>query len=435
MNYAEQLSRLIQCETISELGVDNTEKFSAFHKVLFEIFPEFRKHVTVEVFHSSLLMRWHGIHSDKQPLLVMSHHDVVEAPGKWKHPPFSGDIAEGKVWGRGTVDTKGNLWAMVAAAEELMVEGFTPDCDIYIISPCNEETSGEGAQEIVSVLKERGIHPKLMLDEGGFIISEPLPGAEGLFAMVGVAEKSCMDLRFTARSAGGHASNPGRDTPLVRLGKFMTAAEKDSNLFPAQMHPVTAEMLQRLAPHMHGALKFLFSHISITKPLLTWLMPKVSSTAGGLLKTTIAFTMAKGSEGTNVLPQEAWVIGNMRASLHQGRKGSVQAISDLAEKYNIETEVLDGGVNSSPANLQGDGFKLVENTIQQVFPGVTVTPYILLGGTDSRFFEEICDNCIRFAPFTIDDQQFGSMHGLNENMDISTLPSAVKFFKEIYQKV
>lgn len=435
MNYAQKLAKLIQCETVSCVPQTDLSRFEAFHQVLFEEFPTFRDHVEVEKFHGSLLMRWPGRDPEAAPVFAMSHHDVVEAPGKWKHGAFSGDIAEGRVWGRGTVDTKGNLWAMVTAADELMGEGFTPACDVYIISPCNEETTGAGAQEIVAALKARGVRPKLMLDEGGFIITEPLPGAEGKFAMVGVAEKSCIDLKFTARGNGGHASNPGPDTPLVRLGKFMAAVEGQDNLFPAQMHPVTAEMLTRIAPHMSGAMKAAFAHLGATKGLLTKLMPKVSPVAGGLLKTTVAFTMAGGSDGANVLPQEAWVVGNMRSSLHQGREGSVRAIAGFARKFDIETEVLEGGVDSHPADLQGEGFRMVEDTIHDIFPGVQVTPYILLGGTDSRYFEEICDNCIRFAPFTIDEQQFGSMHGLNENMSVETLPTAVLFFREIYKKV
>ncbi|MGI5977219.1 MAG: M20/M25/M40 family metallo-hydrolase [Candidatus Limivicinus sp.] len=435
MKYEEQLSRLIRCETISEAGVENREKFEAFHRVLFEVFPLFHENVTVEEFHSSLVMRWKGRAPDRAPVLAMSHHDVVEAPGEWKYPAFSGAVAEGRVWGRGTLDTKNNLWAMICAAEELMREGFRPACDIYFISPCNEETTGEGAQEIVAAFKSRNIHPKFMLDEGGYIISQPLPGAEGLFAMVGVAEKSCIDIKFTARGNGGHASNPGPDTALVRLGKFMAAAEKDKKLFPAQMHPVTAAMLGHIAPHLSGALKFLFSHISATKALLTRLMPKVSTVAGGLLKTTLAFTMAGASDGANVLPQEAWVVGNMRASIHQGPEDSVKAAADLAKKFDIETEVISPGVKSTPADLEGEGYRLVEDTIHKIFPGVEVTPYILLGATDSRYFEEICGSCIRFAPFIIDDQQFNSLHAVNENINIETLPGAVKFFREIFREV
>ncbi len=434
MDYAEQLSRLIRCETVSEKEQKDPTKFERFHEVLWEVFPRLRETVTAEVFHGSLLMKWAGRNPEKSPVFLMSHHDVVEATGDWKYPPFSGAVAEGRLWGRGTLDTKGNLWAMLAAAEELMAEGFQPDCDVYFISSCNEESTGLGGQEIVRVLKERNIRAKLLLDEGGMILPEPMPGAEGLFAMIGVAEKGCADLRFVARGNGGHASAPGKDTPLVRLGKFMAAAEK-AKLFPAEIHPVTAELMRRLAPHMKGMMKFLFSHLSLTKPLLTFAMPRVSPTAGGLLKTTLAFTMAGGAEGSNVLPETAWVIGNMRFSLHQGREDSIRAVTELARRFDIETEVLDPGVVSPVSDINGEGYHLVEETIREVFPTVTPAPYVMLGASDSRFFGEVAESCIRFAPFTIDDQQFASMHGLNENVSLDTLEPAVRFFKNILRKV
>lgn len=250
-SYGEALSKLIQKETVSASNYSGPEKFHAFHAVLKECFPLLFGVCEAEDFNGSLMLRWQGSNAkDKPPVMFMNHHDVVEADGTdWLYPPFSGTIAGGKVWGRGTLDTKGGLWAMMQAAEELISEGFTPTRDIYFVSTCTEETTGEGALSIVQALTDRHIHFEAVFDEGGMILYDPIGGAKGTFAMIGVGEKSCCDLRFIARSKGGHAAVPGKNTPLVRLGKFM--AEVDGSApFKKKINPVVAEMMRRIAPYM-----------------------------------------------------------------------------------------------------------------------------------------------------------------------------------------
>lgn len=427
--YAQQLSRLIQIETISCDHQPDKSKFYQFHDLLREIFPAIFEKCSFEDFHGSFLMRWEG-KSSKHPILLMNHHDVVEAPGAWKYPPFSGTIADRKLWGRGTLDTKGGLWAMLQAANELAESEYIPANDIYFMSGCNEETDGSGAEEISRILQERGIHFSMVLDEGGMILHEPIGGANGTFAMVGVGEKGCVDLKFIARSSGGHASTPGKNTPLVRLGKFMAAVEK-SSIFKADISPAVAEMFKRIASTMKQPLRFILGHPGLFKPLLVKVIPLVSSTAGATLKTTIAFTMASGSEGFNVLPHEAWVVGNMRFSHHQGEKDSIQAIKKLAKKYDIETVVLEPGFTSPLSDYHTDAFALVEKAISTVFPGVITSPYVMNGASDCRYMSRVSEHCLRFAPFQITDEQMDSIHGLDENIDLKSLVPAVEFFKYI----
>lgn len=427
--YAQQLSKLIQMETISCDHQPDKSKFYQFHGLLHEIFPAIFEKCSFEDFHGSFLMRWEG-KSPKHPILLMNHHDVVEAPGAWKYPPFSGTIADRKLWGRGTLDTKGGLWAMLQAANELAESEYIPENDIYFMSGCNEETDGSGAEEISRILQERGIHFSMVLDEGGMILHEPIGGANGTFAMVGVGEKGCVDLKFIARSSGGHASTPGKNTPLVRLGKFMAAVEK-SSIFKADISPAVAEMFKRIASTMKQPLRFILGHPGLFKPLLVKVIPLVSSTAGATLKTTIAFTMASGSEGFNVLPHEAWVVGNMRFSHHQGEKDSIQAIKKLAKKYDIETVVLEPGFTSPLSDYHTDAFALVEKAISTVFPGVITSPYVMNGASDCRYMSRVSEHCLRFAPFQITDEQMDSIHGLDENIDLKSLVPAVEFFKYI----
>ena len=427
--YAQRLATLIRCETISTQNQTDKRKFYVFHDLLRQMFPKLFEICHFEDFNGSFLLRWEGSTS-QDPILLMNHHDVVEAQGQWKYPPFSGTIAEGKLWGRGTLDTKGGLWAMLQAGEELAAAGFVPARDIYFVSACTEETDGSGADIISATLQSRGIQFSMVLDEGGMILDEPVSGANGTFAMIGLGEKGCADLKFIARSAGGHASTPGKNTPLVLLGKFMAEAEK-ANLFQADMHPAICEMFRRLSTKMNQPLKFFLGHPELFKPLLLKVIPLVSATAGALLKTTLAFTMSQGSEGTNVLPQEAWVIGNMRYSHHQGGKNSIEAVRKLAAKYDIETVVLDPGFESSVTDYHSDGFQLLERAIAAVFPGVVATPYLMTGASDSRYMERLCKTCLRIAPIHITQAQMDSIHGIDENIDLSALVPAVNFYKYI----
>ena len=432
--YAQTLSKLVQCETISAFGDDDRTKFRAFHALLKETFPHIFSVCEMEDFDGSFLMRWPGKDSSKEPVLLMNHHDVVEATGTWEHAPFSGDIADGKVWGRGTLDTKGGLWGMLQAAEELVCDGFVPERDVYFESACTEETTGAGADIISKTLQERGIRFYMVLDEGGMILYDPIGGADGTFAMIGVGEKGCADLKFIARSNGGHASMPGKDTPLVRLGKFMAAAEK-SDIFEAKVSATVREMFLRMAPTMKGALKTVLGHVDLFDLPIRKLVPSFSNAAGAMLKTTLAFTMAQGSDGTNVLPQEAWVIGNMRFSHHQGGKASIEAITKLAKKYDIAVEVLDPGFESPLTDFNGEPFKLVERAVKAAFPDVLTSPYVMTGASDARYFSRVSDHCIRFVPFRISDAQLDSIHGLNECVDIDTLAPAVDFYKYIIKEV
>lgn len=428
-SYAQQLSRLIQAETISCDHQPDKTKFYQFQNLLREMFPSIFKKCEFEDHHGSFLMRWPGTSAD-DPIMLMNHQDVVEAPGAWKYPPFSGTIADRKLWGRGTLDTKGGLWAMLQAANELAECDFVPKHDVYFMSGCNEETDGSGAEEISRILQDRGIHFAMVLDEGGMIMHEPIGGANGTFAMVGVGEKGCVDLKFIARSSGGHASTPGKNTPLVRLGKFMAAVER-SSIFKADISPAVTEMFKRISTTMKQPLRFVLGHPGLFKPILLKVIPSVSATAGAMLKTTIAFTMASGSEGFNVLPQEAWVVGNMRFSHHQGEKDSIRAIKKMAKKYDIETVVLEPGFASPLSDYHTDAFNLVEKAISAVFPGVITSPYVMNGASDCRFMSRVSNNCLRFAPFQITDEQMDSIHGLNENIDLKSLVPAVEFFKYI----
>lgn len=429
-DYGKELSKMVQVETISSRMNPDRNKFYQFHKVLEELFPKVHAACEKHVFNGSLLYKWSG-KGHAEPILLMSHHDVVEANGTWEHGAFSGDIdGTGRVWGRGTVDTKASLLCIFRAVEELIQEGFQPEGDIYIASSCTEEWSGEGAPATVQYLKEQGVKLAMVLDEGGMILEEPVAGVKGVYGMVGVVEKGYGDVKFIAKGKGGHASAPGKNTPLVRLGKFMADIEKH-NPFKVQFTPVVLEMFRRMTPNMNFGMRLIFANLWLFKPLLIKLLPSISPAAGAMLQTTLAFTTAKGSDGLNVLPQEAYVTGNMRFIQHQPNKESLQCVSEIAKKYDIQTEIIYQDEPCPIVDFRQAAFRFVEQTAAEIYPGVQICPYVMTGGTDAKYYKDICENCIRFAPLYIDAQQYASIHAVNENIYQGALPKGVDFYKRI----
>ena len=426
---AQKLSKMIRYDTTSHANVHEEEKFLGFHKVLEELFPLVHEKLERTVIDGNLLYYWKGKSSEK-PILLMSHQDVVPAEGEWLHEPFSGDIADGKVWGRGASDTKCSVMAFFEAVEELLREGYTPECDVYLASSCTEEWAGDGAPKIVEELKRRGVELFIVCDEGGGIISEPIGGIKGNFAMVGVFEKGKADVKFTARSTGGHASAPAKNTPIARLAAFVNEVETHTP-FRRKFLPEVSAMFARLAPYAPFGLKLVMGNLWLFAPIMKPVLGRISAQAGAMLQTTIAFTMQSGSDAYNVLPQEATLGANMRFIPHQGEKESLEIIKALAAKHGLETEIVHSNDYTEPVDINGEAFSLVEKVIGETFPGLPVSPYVMTGATDAQFYQPICPSCIRFAPVIYGPEQMKGMHGLNENIEYNCLPGAVSFYQNL----
>ncbi len=425
--YAEKLSKMVQYETVSVPDEDQREKFLGFHKVLEALFPLVHEHLEKTELDGNLIFYWRGKKSDK-PIVLMGHQDVVAAEGEWLHGPFSGDIEDRKVWGRGSADTKCSVMAFLQAVEELLKEGYVPEQDVYLTSSCTEEVGGSGCPKIVSELKRRGVKPYIVCDEGGAIVQEPIGGVRGYYAMVGVLEKGQGNLLVSARSNGGHSSYPPKNSPIARLSAFVNDIEKHSPM-KAAFGKETEAMFKTLAPYGPFAYRLLFGNMWLFKPLLVKILPAISPQAGALLKTTVAFTMQSGSDGRNVLPQKATLNLNLRYIQHQPMKESNDAIRKLAAKHDLEVEEVGCYDCCEPVDIYSPAYAQVEQVIREVFPDLPVCPYAMTGGTDARFYQEICDACFRFSPVVYGPDQMKGMHGLNEYLDTYSLPGAVDFYK------
>lgn len=430
LRLAEKLARMIRCDTTSHAGGDDPAVFRAFHAALAELFPRVFSELERTEIDGNLLFYWKGRSSEK-PILLMSHQDVVPAEGTWTHAPFSGDIADGKVWGRGAADTKASLMAFLEAAEQLLAQGYVPPTDVYLASSCTEEWAGDGASKLVQELQRRGVELFLLCDEGGGIISEPIGGIPGNFAMVGVFEKGKADVKFIARSHGGHASAPGRRTPIARLAAFVHETETHSP-FRKKLLPEVAAMFRTLSAYASSfALRLLLGNLWLFSPILKAALPLVSAQAGAMLKTTVAFTTQTGSDASNVLPQEATLGANLRFIPHQGEQESLDILRRRAQKHGLEMQVLHSNDYTPPVDIHGEAFTLFTRVISQSFPGLAASPYVMTGATDAQFYQPVCKSCIRFAPVIFGPEQMKGMHGLDETIEYNCLPGAVRFYQNL----
>lgn len=425
--YAQGIARMIQVDTVRRPGKDQ-ENFERLHAVMAELFPAVFAQCRKWEFEGSLLFCWPG--KTRKSLVLMSHQDVVEAPGNWKYPPFSGTIAEGKLWGRGALDVKGNLFSIFQAVEELIEAGVTPEWDVYIATSHEEETGGN--TYIVDFLRENGIVPDMLVDEGSSVQPCPVPGFSGHAAMVSVAEKGYIDVKCIARGPGGHASEPGKNTPLPRLGAFMCEVEQ-SNLFPVHLSTASVEMYRRMADLAEDAAAAeRLRTIAEERP--GW-QDLLGDKEAERLQTTVAFTMAGGSNAANVIPQEAYVTCNVRIAPGETVEGTLATLRAVADKHQIELQAQRANEPSPVTDPSSEAFARVEKAIKAAWPGTQVLPYLLTGGTDTKHFVSLCPNCLRFTAYKISAQQQSRCHAIDENIDLDTIPNGVDFFKGLIQEL
>ncbi|MFA7076209.1 MAG: M20/M25/M40 family metallo-hydrolase [Candidatus Izemoplasmatales bacterium] len=430
--YALRFQKMIQVKTISfDERENNSSSFIELKEVMKELFPNVFKMMDLMEFHGeSLILKWKG-KSSKKPLLLMSHIDVVPAvDSNWDYEPFSGKIVGDEIYGRGTLDTKSTVYSFYQACEELILSGYVPENDVYLASSTDEETSGFGAELTVNWLKENNIKPFLVVDEGGTVLSNALPSLDRPMAVVGILEKGYVDIKLTAKSHGGHSSTPPKNTPIARLSAMVNDIE---NHFPlkTEMIKEVEELFRIAAPSMKGIYKYLFGNMWLFKGLITKLLPKLSPFGRALLSTTIAFTMMKGSDAENVIPSEAYVIANLRTHPIQNAEESFKVIEKIAKKYDIHAEIVNQRDVSSIVDITGEGYKYLAEIISKTFPDALVSPYVMLGGTDCRFYSEVSDANLRFSPVRMNNEELKKMHGNNESIRIKSLVEATYFYKEL----
>ena len=432
---AQKLGDMVRVPTVSKGEDEDLSDFVRFQQELERLFPRIHGALEKTVLQGNLLYRWAGQDPDRQPILLMGHQDVVPASDDgWSVPAYSGQVVDGRLYGRGALDCKSTMFVELEAVEQLLAEGFTPPCDVYLEYSINEETGGKGASLAVDYLKDRGIRLALVLDEGGAIMDRAVPGMDRPYAVLGITERGYMDVKITARGKGGHSSTPPRNTPAARLYAFAAEIER-KRPFRKALLPEVEEMFRSMAPSFGFGLRLALGNLWLFKPLVMALMPVISPFGEAVMATTCCFTMMKGSDAANVIPKEPWLIANLRTSVHQGCGASLAVLERYAKKYDLELEVLQQREASPVSNIHSAEYAAVVRCIREQFPDVGTAPYVIMGGTDCRHFHALTENAIRFAPVRMTQAQSASCHAVDENVTVSALAERVRFFKRLLRQM
>lgn len=431
----ESLSKMIHFKTVSNLdkSKEDAESFITFRSFIQTRYPHIMKSATYEVIERGMLFKIPG-ESGENPIVLMSHYDVVPVQDGWKDDAFSGKVSETHVYGRGTLDTKSTLNAVTESVEFVLAKGKMFKHDLYLAFSGDEEIFGPSAPGIVKTLKERGINPYLVLDEGGAVVSKMFPGVKEKAAVVGIAEKGFMNVKLTAHSKGGHASTPPKETPITDLAKAIKKLNNHPS-FRLKMTPPVKHLFKTLAPHSKSfGIKMLFANLWLFMPLVKLIAKLTGGEFLSMFKTTQAFTLAEGSQAINVLPSEATIGVNYR--LRPGESSSVvlKRIERIIKNKRINVEKI-AVSEATPVSKVDDAFDLVKRAINQTWPEVIVAPYLMVATTDSRHYHEICDHVYKFSPMDVSKADLAKIHGYDEDISIDNVIHGVNFYINLLEQL
>ena len=430
------LQALVRIPTVSDRDPDRVDS-AAFDRLLAELerqFPLVHERLDLtRVGTHGLLLHWRGA-SAERPVVLMAHLDVVpvDADAPWAHDPFGGELLDGSVWGRGTLDDKGCVAAICDAVESLLESGHVPAQDVWLSFGCDEEVGGSSAVAAVEVLRERGVTPWLVLDEGGAVADDAFPGVAPPLAVIGVAEKGTTSLRLVAEGVGGHASTPARNGPTARIARAVLRLDRTP--FPASAPPPTLELLRRIAPHAPAPLRPLLARADRLRPALTRVLVAAGPEAAAMTRTTVAATTLSGSPALNVIASTAKAGLNVRVMVGDTVDGVVEHVRRVIRDDSVRIEVVEAG-EPSPISPMGDAFDLLEQCIGELFPDAVATPYVMMAATDSRHFTAISDHVYRFAPFRMSKAQRQAIHAYDEHIGVDDLVAGAAWYRLLIERL
>jgi len=420
----QNLSKGIQYPTISfsEEAIPDSTAFFGFHRFLETTFPLVHENLSLEKISTySLLYTWKGTNPQKKPLIFMSHQDVVPVDeptlADWEAGPFEGKITATDIIGRGTLDDKGTLIALMESVEKLLAESYQPSRTIYLAFGHDEEVGGKnGAAKIAEHLKGKGVQALMTLDEGGFLADDLVPGIDGSVAMINLAEKGFASFKLIVETNGGHSSAPPKENTIGMLAQAIVDLENNQRPYK-MVKPLDAQF-----DYMGPELGF-FQRMAFANP---WLFKKPILEALNA-HTTTAPTIINGGIKNNVIPTVAEATINFRI-LPGERIETVQEHIEATISDKIKVEPVGFLTNPSPvSSIDSEGFKTLEQTIRDVFPSSVVVPGLVGGGTDARYFYEISEDVYRFYPIRLGPQSMTRFHGIDEKISKENYQEIIQF--------
>ncbi|MBK8517294.1 MAG: M20/M25/M40 family metallo-hydrolase [Saprospiraceae bacterium] len=435
------LSDVIKLRTVSNSDptMIDSAQFQKFTDYVAQAFPLVHNRLEMENVNTyALFYEWKGKNPSLKPVLLMGHFDVVPViqgtERLWEHKPFDGEIANGFVYGRGTLDDKTTVIGVLEAVEYLLKEGFQPERTFYLAFGHDEEVLGKyGAKEIASILAKRKVELEYVLDEGGMIKQDGIEGLKKPIAMVGVAEKGYVTLQLTATGEGGHSSMPPPQTSIGDLAEAIDRLQKHP--FPYRLEGAAAYMLDYLGPEMPFANKMAMANRWLMKPVIISSLSK-SNSGSAMLHTTTAPTILDAGLKENVLPIDATAKINFRILPGDSVAGVIKYVKKVIKNDSIKVDIV-GESGTDPSFISDTtslGFRMIHTTIKSCFPDVLVAPYLVVGATDSRHFKNLSCNIYRFMPVRFTDEDIKRFHGTNERISIEDFKNVVRFYMELISR-
>lgn len=433
---AERLGEAIRFQTVSfqDRSQINLDEFRRFHKFLRAAYPLVFTKLEVETVNDySLLIRWPGSDPGLAPILFTAHMDVVPieqgTEDDWEHPPFAGVVADGRIYGRGSLDDKQGVMSILEAAESLLAEGFVPPRTLVFAFGHDEEISGkEGAGKLAERMRELGWHFAWMVDEGGMLISDNPLLPDRLLAIVNVTEKSYLTLTLVATGEGGHSSRPPKISTIGRLSAALERIEK--NPFPARLVGPVKAMLQTMGPYLDQPNRFIFSNLWLTGGVVADRMSADPMT-NSFVRTTTALTMFNAGVKENVVPQRAEAKVNFRLLPGDTPETVVSRITALVDDPEIEITSDEWEQVPGVSDYTGGGYAVIAEAVNAVYPEAVVVPSLLVAITDTRHYIDVSDNQYRFQGIMVASSQAASVHGTNEYLDVQSYASAIEVARQM----
>ncbi|HEX4955103.1 MAG TPA: M20 family peptidase [Thermoanaerobaculia bacterium] len=434
------LPRLQQALRVATVSYDDPSRidaraFTDFVALLAASYP--RVHASLELAQpggESLLFTWKGRRPELPPALLAAHFDVVPIePGteaSWTHPPFAGTVADGFVWGRGTLDDKGSVLGILEAVEALVGEGFQPERTLYLAFGHDEERGGEqGAAKIAEHLKAQGSRLEMVLDEGG-AVGEGIGVLPQTSAYLGIAEKGYLTLELSAEDDGGHSSMPPAQTAVGLVATAVARLEADP--FPLHLDQPVREMLAFLGPEMGLGRRLIFANLWLFAPLVKRTMAERPSTAAAL-RTTTAATVISGGVKENVLPTRARALVNFRIRPGETTVSVEARVRRVVGDPRVKIAAAPGSPSepSPVSRTDSAAFQRLHRTVREVFPGAVAAPYVLMGAADARYYTGLCDNVYRFLPIRVTGEDLARFHNVNERISVAGFEGGIRFYRQL----
>ena len=423
------LQQLIRCKTVSyyDPALEDDAEFEKLIALLPGLYPEvFKACEFQQLPNRALLFRWPGRDS-ASPAVMMAHYDVVPVEEEnWEKPPFEAIIENGVLWGRGSLDTKVTFNGVLSAANALIPQGFVPEHDIYFAFSGGEEVNGMGAVRIVEWFRQNQITPALVVDEGGAVVEGVFPGVSAPCGLIGIAEKGMMNVTFSVKSAGGHASAPKPHTPIGVLARACCAVENKP--FPLHITKPAAEMFDTLGRHSGFVYRMIFANMWLFRGILNMICKKSGGEINALLRTTVAFTQASGSMAPNVIPPSASMTANLRLNPMDSVKGAEERLRSIIGDSNVELAV---GSHMEPSPISETGcpaWDKVAAAVANTWPGCIVSPYLMVQCSDSRHYRDLSNHVYRFSAMDLTSEERATIHGNNERIRLDAAMRAVEFY-------